>query len=468
LLRARQLVSVNTSRSLESNPYSAIITVVCRWFEPVDAASLVAFRIAFGILMCVEVIRFFAYGWIDRYFIVPTFHFTYFGFWWVRPWAGPGMHVHFAALGILALFVAAGIWYRASAALFFFGFTHVFLLDQARYLNHFYLVCLLSFVLVFVPAHRSFSVDAWRRSEIRSDVVPAWAVTLLRAQIGIPYFYAGVAKLNTDWMAGNPLRGWLAAATDFPVLGSLFVYEPIVTLFAFGALLFDLLVVPLLMWHRTRPVGFSLAVMFHAMNWRLFHIGIFPPLMIAATCLFFDPDWPRRIWQRVRPSTAPPAEQPTARGQWWSRSQFTTALVAFYLIVQVAVPLRHFLYPGDVNWTEEGHRFSWHMMLREKTGDVEFVATQLATGATFPVDPHAYLTSSQIAAMNPRPDMILQFCHWVADDLSRTMGPVEIRVRASLSLNGRPEQLLIDPDVNLAEQPRNLWPAPWIVQLADN
>lgn len=132
------------------------------------------------------------------------------------------------------------------------------------------------------------------------------------------------------------------------------------------------------------------------------------------------------------------------------------------------MPLRHFLYPGDVNWTEEGHRFSWHMMLREKTGDVEFVATQLATGATFPVDPHAYLTSSRIAAMKPRPDMILQFCHWVADDLSRTMGPVEIRVRASLSLNGRPEQLLIDPDVNLAEQPRNLWPAPWIVQLADN
>jgi len=441
-------------------------TRTSRWFEPVDAASLVAFRIAFGLLMFVEVIRYFYHGWIGRNFIVPTFHFTYFGFDWVRPWAGPGMHVHFAALGILALFVAAGIWYRASAALFFVGFTHVFLLDQARYLNHFYLICLLSFLLVFVPAHRSFSVDAWRRSEIRSDVVPAWTVNLLRAQIGIPYFYAGVAKLNVDWLAGNPLRGWLAAASDFPVLGSLLVYEPIVTVFAFGAVLFDLFIVPLLLSHRTRPVGFSLAVIFHAINWHLFEIGIFPPLMIAATCLFFHPEWPRRLWRRVRRSTAPATEQPSARVQWWSPSRLTTALVAVYLIVQITVPLRHFLYPGDVNWTEEGHRFSWRMMLREKTGEVEFIARQPATGVSFPVDPRAYLTRSQIDVMKSRPDMILQFCHWAAEDLTRKMGPVEIRVRAWLSLNGRPEQWLIDPDVNLAEQPRSLWPAPWIVPLA--
>jgi len=454
--------------SLKSNLCN-IITAMRRWFEPVDAASLVAFRIAFGLLMFVEVVRYFAYGWIDSYFIIPTFHFSYFGFGWVRPWIGPGMNIHFAVLGILALFIAAGLWYRVSALLFFVGFTHVFLLDQARYLNHFYLIALLSLLLVFVPAHRSFSIDAWRRPDIRSDVVPAWSLTLLRAQIAIPYSYAGVAKINADWIAGNPLRRWLAAAAnDFPVVGSLFVHEPVVRLSAFGALLFDLLVVPLLLWRRTRPLGFGLAVMFHAMNWRLFHIGIFPPLMIAATCLFFDPDWPRRIWHRVRRSTAPPAEQPTAHLQWWSRSRLTTALIACYLIVQITVPLRHFLYPGDVNWTEEGHRFSWHMMLRQKSGDIEFVATQLATGATFPVDPRAYLTSWQIASMKLRPDMILQFCHWAVDDVSRTMGPVEIRVKASVSLNGRIQQWLIDPDVNLVEQPRTLWPATWIVPLASN
>ena len=209
-----------------------------------------------------------------------------------------------------------------------------------------------------------------------------------------------------------------------------------------------------------------MAVLFHAMNARLFNIGIFPPLMIAATCVFFDPDWPRRIWTRVRRSAAPPAERPDSHGPWWSRRRRTIAFVVVYLVVQIAVPLRHFLYPGDVNWTEEGHRFSWHMMLREKTGDVEFIATQVSTGATFPVDPQGYLTSWQIAAMKMRPDMILQFCHWAADDLRRKFGPVDIRVKASLSLNGRPEQWLIDPNVNLAAQPRNLWPAPWIVPLA--
>jgi hypothetical protein len=204
------------------------------------------------------------------------------------------------------------------------------------------------------------------------------------------------------------------------------------------------------------------------MNWRLFQIGIFPPLMIAATCLFFNPDWPRRIWRRVRRSSVPRTEPPTTPVPWWSRRALTLALIAVYLSVQIAVPLRHLLYPGDVNWTEEGHRFSWRMMLREKTGDVEFVATQLTTGATFPIDPAAYLARWQITSMKPRPDMILQFCHWVADHLSGTMGPVEIRVRALLSLNGRPEQWLIDPNVNLAAQSRNLWPAPWIVPLAPN
>ena len=175
------------------SPRRRIATLgVMRWFEPVDAASLVAFRIAFGILMSVDVLRYFLHGWIERYYIFPTFHFTYFGFGWVRPWAGPGMYVHFAALGILALFIAAGIWYRASAALFFLGFAHVFLLEQAHYLNHFYLICLLSFLLVFLPAQRAFSVEVWRRPEIQSDVVPAWSVNLLRAQIGIPYFYAGI------------------------------------------------------------------------------------------------------------------------------------------------------------------------------------------------------------------------------------------------------------------------------------
>lgn len=436
-----------------------------RWFDSVDVASLVFFRIAFGALMFVEVLRYFTYGWIERYYIAPSFHFTYLGFGWVQPWPGAGMYLHFAALGVLSLFILAGFWYRAAAALFCIGFTYVFLLDEARYLNHFYLICLLSLLLVFMPAHRSFAVDAWRRPEIRSDVAPAWTVWLLRTQIGILYFYGGVAKLNADWLAGNPLRAWLAARSDFPIIGPLFLYEPTVQLFTFGSLAFDLLVVPFLLWRRTRPVAFGVAVAFHALNWRLFNIGIFPPLMIAATCLFFDPDWPRKIWRRVRPAAAPGAQTQAGAAPWWSRDRVTIALVAFYVAVQVVVPLRHFLYPGDVNWTEEGHRFSWRMKLRDKIGHVDFAATNVATRATWAVAPHTYLMNWQLAEMTSRPDMILQLCHHVADNFRGRAGNAEVRAQASLSLNGRRPQLLIDPDVNLAGEARSLWPAKWIVPL---
>lgn len=138
-----------------------------------------------------------------------------------------------------------GFWYRLSATLFFLGFTYVFLLEQARYLNHFYLISLISFLMIFVPAHRAFSIDAL--SGARSATAPAWALWLLRAQIGIPYFYGGLAKLNGDWLRGEPMRVWMASGTDFPLIGPWFTDERVVFLFAYGGLLIDLLVVPLLL-----------------------------------------------------------------------------------------------------------------------------------------------------------------------------------------------------------------------------
>ncbi|MEJ7873187.1 MAG: HTTM domain-containing protein, partial [Rubrobacteraceae bacterium] len=115
-------------------------------FAPVDIASLVFFRIAFGVLMLWEVWIQFSNGLIQRNYIDPTYHFTYYGFGWVQPWSGNGMYLHFLALGVLAVCIALGLWYRVSVVLFFVGFTYVFLLDQALYLNHFYLICLVSFV----------------------------------------------------------------------------------------------------------------------------------------------------------------------------------------------------------------------------------------------------------------------------------------------------------------------------------
>jgi vitamin K-dependent gamma-carboxylase len=208
-----------------------------RLFAPVDIASLVFFRIAFGVIMVWEVAKYFVHGWIRTYYIDPSFHFTYYGFGWVQPWPGYGMYLHFLVLGVLAACVALGLWYRVSIVLFFVAFTYVYLLDQALYLNHFYLAALVSFLMIFVPAQRLFSIDVLRKPEIRSETSPAWSVWMLAAQMAIVYLYGGLAKLNGDWLRGEPMRGWLAAETDLPVVGPLFDDEWLVYFFSYGGML---------------------------------------------------------------------------------------------------------------------------------------------------------------------------------------------------------------------------------------
>src|SRR6476660_6790851 len=188
--------------------------LVAALFKPVDISFLVFFRVLFGGIMLWEVYRYFTNGWINRYFVEPAVTFSYYGFSWVKPWPGRGMYIHFFVLGLAAACVMIGFLYRIAAPVFFLTFTYFFLLDQTRYLNHFYLVCLISFLMCFLPAARAFSVDALLRRSIHSDVVPAWTLWLLRAQVGIPYFYGGIAKLNSDWIHGEPMRTWLHPFTS--------------------------------------------------------------------------------------------------------------------------------------------------------------------------------------------------------------------------------------------------------------
>jgi vitamin K-dependent gamma-carboxylase len=429
----------------------------------VDIAWLVFFRIAFGSIMLWEVLRYFAGGRIRRYYIEPTIFFSYFGFDWVKPWPGNGMYVHFMVMGVLAALVTVGLFYRVAALLFFAAFTYVLLLDQSLYLNHFYLICLISFLLVFVPANRAGSLDARWGITRASQITPAWTLYLLRAQIGAVYFFGGIAKLNGDWLRGEPIRDWLAARSAMPVLGALFAQDWTAWLFAYGGLLLDLLVVPALLWKRTRAFAFAVAVIFHLTNAFVFNIGIFPWFMIAATTIFFSPEWPRRLF-RTRSGRVSSIQIKVSPGA----KRMGAALLGLYLSVQLLVPLRHFLYAGDASWTEEGHRFSWRMKLRAKAADAQFFVTDTATGQTQTVNPTAHLKPHQLDEMMARPDMLLQFAHHLAKE-ARARGAERVEVRAFVraSLNGRAPQLLIDPSVDLAAIPRTLRSANWIRPLQE-
>ncbi len=434
-------------------------------FKDKDSSSLSFFRIAFGCIMTWEVCRYFYYGWIERYWIEPEFYFSYGYFHWVSPWPDNFMYIHFFALGVLAIFIALGLFYRASTILFFLGFTYVFLLDKSNYLNHFYLISLLSFILIWLPAHAKYSLDAKLFKGVASETVPYWAILVLQLQIGVAYFYSGVAKLNADWLKGEPMRDWLLDVTDIPLIGQFFTLSVAAYFFSYGGLLLDLLIVPFLFWKKTRMSAFIVICTFHFLNANLFKIGIFPWFMMAATTIFFNPNWVRRVLSWFQTTDHNITATTTLAFSTTYKNILTYGFVVYFLI-QCMYPLRHYAIPGNANWTEEGHRYAWHMKLRQKSAKARFSIVNNETKKVTKIDPRKKLSKRQYRKMSTRPDMILQYAHHLAKTYNRK-GNKDLSVYADVkaSLNGREKQVLIDPDVDLSKQRYNVFNNNWIVPL---
>ena len=283
--------------------------------------------------------------------------------------------------------------------------------------------------------------------------------------ITISYFFGGIAKINADWLHGEPMRMWLANSTDFPVVGEMFVEPWVPYFFSYAGMLFDLLIVPLLIWRRTRPFAVALVIAFHLTNARLFDIGIFPWFMLLSTPMFFHPSRLQSV-HRLERVFAAPVETDLDLVATNREKRLVPIFIAIFAVYHLFMLLRHHLYPGNVNWTEEGHNWSWHMKLRSKRGSLKLTATDPETGESWTVRQRDYLTSRQRRKMRGRPDMIVLFTHYL-ETKYRLDGyeDVEIRAEARISLNGRPRQLLIDPTVDLTKVSRSLRHYSWIVPL---
>lgn len=433
--------------------------------EPVDAASTAVFRIVLGLVLAWDAARYMGYRWIDEYYILPKVHFTYLFFEFVQPWPGQWMYVHFAALGFLALLFAAGLFYRVAAPLLFLAYTYVFLLEESVYMNHYYLIILLLFVFIFAPAERAYSLDRLR-APASPPVVPRWTVSVVRFQLFVVYFYGAIAKLNPDWLAGEPMYSELVRrGPDVPPIATHLPPAFLAYAIAYGGILIDAAVPILLCLRRTRVIGFVVAVVFHVLNEVFLNIGLFSYLMFGALTIFFEPDWPRRLGARLGRGSA------TAQvGEAPHKPRLGPAQIALiaglhvYVLVQLFFPLRHWLYPGPVSWTEEGHRFAWQMKLRKKDSIMTIHVRDPATGREWTVDPAAELRPRQMKKLHTFPDMVLQYVHHLRDQL-RAEGirdPV-ITVDWMCSLNGAPHERLVDPTVDLAAVERSWRPAKWIL-----
>jgi hypothetical protein len=433
--------------------------------RPVSIAPLITFRIVFGLLMFASLLRFVWRGWVDAVYIQPKFHFTYMGFEWVQPFGSTAMYLLFATIILASLFIALGLFYRIATVVFFAGFTYVELIDVTTYLNHYYFISLVAFIMIWLPANRLYSLDVWSKRVIPNNQVPLWTIGIIRFQLFVVYFFAGLAKLNTDWLIhAEPMRTWLPGKSHLPIVGKYMYEEWVFYLFSWFGAAYDLFIAFFLLNRKTRPVAYIFVVIFHVATAIFFPgIGMFPYVMIASSLIFFSGRFHEKLLSLF------PFFKKQFAGVATSLYSFpkTTVLysaMALYVLLQVLIPCRFLLYPDHLFWNEEGYRFSWRVMLIEKSGAAYFTVKDRSQQQSYEVNNAAYLTPLQEKMMSTQPDMILKYAHFLAAAYKkRGVQYPSVYAEVYVALNGERSRLFIDSTVDLAAQPVSWKHYQWIL-----
>ena len=437
-----------------------------------EAAPLAVFRILFGILMLLSIIRFWSYGWIDKLYVQPKFFFSYYGFEWVKP-LGNFTYIIFVICGFSAFLVALGYKYRIAIITFFLSFTYIELMDKTTYLNHYYFISILSFLMIFLPANAYYSIDALKQKNKAFQFIPKWTIDSVKLLLGIVYFYAGLAKLNSDWLfKAMPLKIWLPSKFDVPVLGNYFHLEWTHYAFSWGGAIYDLIIPFLLLYRPTRWFAFSLVVIFHIITRVLFPIGMFPYIMIFSALIFFDAKLHKKILTffsrltKVKVSHFDNGNYLTVKPQIWNDIKYGFLIIFFS--IQLLFPFRYLLYPGELFWTEEGYRFSWRVMLIEKAGYAQFKIVDGKTKKWFYVDNTDFLTPFQEKQMATQSDFILQYAKFLEEHFfNQGHRNIEIYVESYVTLNGRLSTPYIDSKTDLTKQKESFKHKNWIIPFKD-
>ena len=412
-------------------------------FRHIDNSALIVFRIIFGFLIFMESIGAIFTGWIRRTLIEPQQTFSFIGFEWLQPLPGIGMYIWYGVMGLCGLFVMIGYKYRWSMLAFTLLWTGSYLMQKSSYNNHYYLLMLLSAIMVFQPANSYASVDARLNPSIKNISMPRWCALVFILQMFIVYTYGAVAKIYPDWLDGTVAEVLMKGKKDLWLVGEILQQKWTHYTIAYVGILFDGLIIPLLLWKRTRKLAFFASIFFHLFNSFVFQIGIFPYLSLAFILFFFPTKTIHKLFLR-RKSFYEQEEIIVPK----YHNVFVTVFV-IYFIVQIGLPLRHWFFKDDVLWTEEGHRLSWRMMLRAKSGRTTFKVIDAKTKLEIPIQIENYLTEKQQRTVSTKPDVIWQFAQRLKKMYADKGVDVEVYVNSSVRVNGGELNQLIDPDVDL-------------------
>lgn len=424
------------------------IIMLNKWlFTRIDNSALVVFRIIFGLLIALEAFGAIFTGWIRHTLMEPEETFNFIGFEFLQPLPGDGMLYYYGVMGFFGLLVMVGYKYRIAIIAYAIMWSGVYLMQKSSYNNHYYLLMLLCIIMSFLPANRFASIDSWKNPKLRDISMPQWVWLVIVLQMWIVYTYAAIAKIYPDWMNGTFPAVLMKSKEDYWLVGQ-FLQQSWVhySITGFG-FLFDLLIIPLLLWRKTRIYAFIAAIFFHLFNSFIFHIGIFPYLSLAFILFFFPSEKINRLFLRKKKPyydkkqiVIPPYRN------------FLIAILAGWFLVQISLPLRHWFFQDDVLWTEEGHRLSWRMMLRSKSSRGSFKVVEKGGNDTIYINEAKYLSRKQLRSIKSKPDMIWQFSQRLKRDYAEQGKDVQVFVDSRVSVNGRPFRRFIDPKVDIASE----------------
>ncbi|PKV49206.1 vitamin K-dependent gamma-carboxylase-like protein [Aquimarina sp. MAR_2010_214] len=436
--------------------------MINRWlFTHIDNSSLIIFRVFFGFLIAAEAIGAIFTGWVTRTLVEPKFTFNFIGLDFLQPLPGNGMYYYFAVMGIFGLLVMIGFKYRWSMISYTILWAGVYFMQKASYNNHYYLLLLLCILMCTLPAGNYFSVDVKRNPLLKKIAMPRWCVLVIIAQLWIVYTYASVAKLYPDWLDFTVAKNLMAGKANYPIVGEILQERWAHVFIAYYGILFDLLIVPLLLWKRTRLAAFCFSVFFHIFNSIVFQIGIFPYLSLAFTVFFFSRERIHHLFMKKK--------EFYNEGEIIipSYRKFLIPVITLWFIIQILLPIRHWTIPGDVLWTEEGHRMSWRMMLRGRYGTTNFYVVDKNDPKALQklINKNDYLSKKQLRLVSSKPDAMWQFAQRLKTEYATKEKDIAIYVHSKVSINGKKYQTLIDPKVDLANASWNYFTTnPWILK----
>ena len=426
------------------------------FFKNIDNSPLIVFRIFFGFLISCESFGAIITGWVKRVLIEPKFTFSFIGLEWLQPLPGYGMYFYFIIMGLFGIAIMLGYRYRVAIIGYTILWAGVYFMQKTSYNNHYYLLLIISFYMIFLPANQYASLDVKQQRIHKQNTMPYWISLLFIVQVTIVYFYAAIAKFYPDWLDGTFTKLLLSGTTSNEFLLKIFLNKYFYLFIAYAGILFDLLIVPLLLFKKTRTIALAASLSFHLFNAIFLQIGIFPFFALSFSLFFYPPEKIRKLFFKNKLSI----EEPIAYN--YSRKRFFLYFLIPFLFIQFILPLRHHLIEGDVLWTEEGHRLSWRMMLRKRDGFINFKIKNNDTGEITSYDYHKNLSPKQANTLATKPDFIWQYCQRIKQEYSGKN--ISIFIDCKNNINNGEFKTLIDPKQDFVKAKWNyFWHNEWVL-----